>query len=234
MAAGLAIPQGQTKDGLVGRDAEVAEVAEIGAFLTATAGAPSALVVVGDVGIGKTAVWKHTVQAASGTYRVLSCRPARAEAPLAFSALDDLLGGVLAEILPGLPEPRRRALEAALHGSPAPPFTISLDETSTQTRTGGEPASRGGPPIQADPGGGPASRGGGSGQAGHPGQDDGQAGLGRPWPEPRVLARAVLDGLRILSRDTPVLLAVDDAQWLDRPSAQALEFCIRRLDQAAV
>ena len=231
MAAGLAVPQGQTKDGLVGRDAEVAE---IGAFLTATAGAPSALVVVGDVGIGKTAVWKHTVQAASGTYRVLSCRPARAEAPLAFSALDDLLGGVLAEILPGLPEPRRRALEAALHGSPAAPFTISLDETSTQTRTGGEPASRGGPPIQADPGGGPASRGGGSGQAGHPGQDDGQAGLGRPWPEPRVLARAVLDGLRILSRDTPVLLAVDDAQWLDRPSAQALEFCIRRLDQAAV
>src|SRR5439155_101362 len=125
MAAGLAVPQGQTKDGLVGRDAEVAE---IGAFLTATAGAPSALVVVGDVGIGKTAVWKHTVQAASGTYRVLSCRPARAEAPLAFSALDDLLGGVLAEILPGLPEPRRRALEAALHGSPAAPFTLSLDQ----------------------------------------------------------------------------------------------------------
>ena len=49
-----------------------------------------------------------------------------------------------------------------------------------------------------------------------------------------MLARAVLDGLRILSRDRPVLLAVDDVQWLDRPSAQALEFCIRRLDQAAV
>ena len=49
-----------------------------------------------------------------------------------------------------------------------------------------------------------------------------------------MLARAILDGLWILSRDTPVLLAVDDAQWLDRPSAEALEFCIRRLDQAAV
>ena len=49
-----------------------------------------------------------------------------------------------------------------------------------------------------------------------------------------MLARAVLDGLRLLSRDTPVLLAVDDAQWLDRPSAAVLEFCIRRLDQAAV
>src|SRR5580704_534049 len=155
MAAGLAVPHGQTRDpDLVGRDAEVAE---IGAFLAATAGAPSALVIVGDVGIGKTAVWKHAIRSAARTHRVLSCRPARAEAPLAFAALDDLFGAVLGEILPGLPEPR-----------------------------------------------------------------------------PRVLARAVLDGLRILSRDTPVLLAVDDAQWLDRPSAEALEFCIRRLDQAAV
>lgn len=141
MAAGLAAPRGRTKEpGLVGRDAEVAE---IGAFLLATAGAPSALVIVGDVGIGKTAVWKHAVQAASGTYRVLSCRPARAEAPLAFSALDDLLGGVLAEILPGLPEPRRRALEAALHGSPGDPVTISQDDTSTQARTPGGTAARG-------------------------------------------------------------------------------------------
>ena len=104
MAAGLAVPQGHTRDpGLAGRDTEVAE---IGAFLAATAGAPSALMIVGDVGIGKTAVWKHAVQAASGTYRVLSCRPARAEAPLAFAALDDLFGEVLAEILPWLPEPR--------------------------------------------------------------------------------------------------------------------------------
>ena len=120
MAAGLAVPHGQTKDpGLAGRDTEAAE---IGAFLAATAGAPSALVIVGDVGIGKTAVWKHAVQAASGTYRVLSCRPASAEAPLAFAALDDLFGEVLEEILPGLPAPRRRALEAALHGSPAEPI----------------------------------------------------------------------------------------------------------------
>src|SRR5260370_5304887 len=115
MAAGLAIPHGQTRDpDLVGRDAEVAE---IGAFLAATAGAPSALVIVGDVGIGKTAVWKHAIRSAARTHRVLSCRPARAEAPLAFAALDDLFGAVLGEILPGLPEPRRRALEAALHGT---------------------------------------------------------------------------------------------------------------------
>src|SRR5580704_2664973 len=184
MAAGLAVPHGQTRDpDLVGRDAEVAE---IGAFLAATAGAPSALVIVGDVGIGKTAVWKHATRSAARTHRVLSCRPARAEAPLAFAALDDLFGAVLGEILPGLPEPRRRALEAALQAQDDRPG-----------RSWPEPP-------------------------------------GRSWPEPRVLARAVLDGLRILSRDTPVLLAVDDAQWLDRPSAEALEFCIRRLDQAAI
>jgi DNA-binding CsgD family transcriptional regulator/tetratricopeptide (TPR) repeat protein len=221
MAAGLAIPHGRTGDlGLVGRDAEVAE---IGAFLTATAGAPSALVIVGDVGIGKTAVWKHAVQAAAGTYRVLSGRPACAEAPLAFSALDDLFGGVLGEILPGLPEPRRRALEAALHGSPGEPVTISQDDTSSQARTQGEPAAQGATASQPGIGGESVDRGGPAGSAG----------AGRPQPEPRLLARAVLDGLRILSRDTPVLLAVDDAQWLDRPSAQVLEFCIRRLDQQA-
>ena len=238
MAAGLAISHGQTKDpGLVGRDAEVAE---IGAFLAATAGAPSALIIVGDVGIGKTAVWKHAVHAASGTYRVLSCRPARAEAPLAFSALDDLFGGVLGEMLPGLPEPRRRALEAALHGSPGGPVTISQDETTIQPRPRREAAARGATATRAGTGGGPIGRGGTQSRGGASGQErlraegDGPGGHGRPWPEPRLLARAVLDGLRILSRDRPVLLAVDDAQWVDRPSAQALEFCVRRLDQAAV
>jgi DNA-binding CsgD family transcriptional regulator len=200
MAAGLAMGHGQAQDPeLIGRGAEVAE---IGAFLAATAGAPAALVIVGDVGIGKTTVWKHAVRLAARTHRVLSCRPARAEAPLAFSALDDLFGGVLEEILPGLPQARRQALELALHGGPATP-----------------------PPGGQHPGG---QHPGGQHPGGqHPG---GQ----HPGLEPRVLARAVLDGLRILSSDAPVLLAVDDAQWLDGPSAGALEFCFRRLDQAAV
>jgi len=191
MAAGLAIPRGQIEDpGLIGREAEVGE---IGAFIAATSGAPAALVIAGDVGIGKTAVWRHVVRSASRSHRVLSCRPARAEAPLAFSALDDLFGGVLDEIIPALPEARRWALQAALHGGPG-------------TRDGAGDPGTGGQPGRAGP----------------------------PWPEPRLLARAVLDGLRILARDTPVLLAVDDAQWLDHPSAAALEFCIRRLEQAAV
>jgi DNA-binding CsgD family transcriptional regulator len=51
----------------------------------------------------------------------------------------------------------------------------------------------------------------------------------RALPNQRVLARGILDALRILSGVGPLMIAVDDAQWLDRPSASVLEFCIRRL-----
>jgi DNA-binding CsgD family transcriptional regulator len=44
-----------------------------------------------------------------------------------------------------------------------------------------------------------------------------------------VLARGILDLLRVLSASQPLVIAIDDAQWLDRPSARVLEFCFRRL-----
>jgi DNA-binding CsgD family transcriptional regulator/tetratricopeptide (TPR) repeat protein len=53
--------------------------------------------------------------------------------------------------------------------------------------------------------------------------------VGRALPDPRVLARGILDVLRILSGSASLVVAVDDAQWLDRPSADVLEFCFRRL-----
>ena len=40
-----------------------------------------------------------------------------------------------------------------------------------------------------------------------------------PLPEPRILARGILDALQILSSAAQLLIAVDDAQWLDRPTA---------------
>jgi AAA ATPase domain len=46
---------------------------------------------------------------------------------------------------------------------------------------------------------------------------------------PRVLAAAVLGVLRGLAAAGPVLVAVDDVQWLDPPSSQALAFAARRL-----
>jgi len=52
--------------------------------------------------------------------------------------------------------------------------------------------------------------------------------------EPHVVGWAVLDCLRVLAADGPVLLAVDDAQWLDQASAQALRFALRRLESASV
>jgi DNA-binding CsgD family transcriptional regulator/tetratricopeptide (TPR) repeat protein len=57
----------------------------------------------------------------------------------------------------------------------------------------------------------------------------GLSGADYPLPERRVVARGILDALRILSGAAALTVAVDDAQWLDRPSASVLEFCFRRL-----
>ena len=55
----------------------------------------------------------------------------------------------------------------------------------------------------------------------------------REEPEARLdrgaVSAAFLTLLRERARIGPVLLLVDDVQWLDRPTASALEFAIRRL-----
>ena len=168
----------------VGRDAEIAQIS---AFLSAASGAPAALTITGDAGIGKTEIWKHVVQGAGRSSRVLSCRPAAAERPLAFSALDDLFGDVADEVLPALTESRRKAVEAAL-----------MRHDSAKGRPASLP---------------------------EPGHLEGDR---------RVLSRGILDVLRILSSSAPLMIAVDDAQWLDRPSAGVLEFCFRRLQSEPV
>ena len=48
-------------------------------------------------------------------------------------------------------------------------------------------------------------------------------------PSRRLVGTALFSLLRELAADAPTLLAVDDAQWLDRASAAALEFAVRRL-----
>jgi predicted ATPase len=50
----------------------------------------------------------------------------------------------------------------------------------------------------------------------------------------RTLAVALLGLLRKLAEDTPVLIAVDDVQWLDAPTAAALRFASRRLESERV
>lgn len=49
-------------------------------------------------------------------------------------------------------------------------------------------------------------------------------------PDERAIAVAALELLRRLAAETPLLLALDDVQWLDPPSAGVLGFAMRRLD----
>jgi DNA-binding CsgD family transcriptional regulator len=49
-----------------------------------------------------------------------------------------------------------------------------------------------------------------------------------------ALARGLLDLLRGLAAEGELVLAVDDAQWLDRPTVSALTFALRRLADVAM
>ena len=53
-------------------------------------------------------------------------------------------------------------------------------------------------------------------------------------PDPRAAALAFLDIVRALARSGPVLIAVDDLQWLDPASARVLQFALRRLSTEPV
>ena len=52
--------------------------------------------------------------------------------------------------------------------------------------------------------------------------------------DPRTLAAAVRSALEVLAAEGPIVLAVDDVQWLDPSSESALAFALRRLDDASV
>lgn len=97
---------------VAGRDRELATVT---AFLDGLASGPSGLLLEGEAGIGKTTVWDAGVAgAAARSYIIVQARPAESEATLSFAVLGDLMDGVLAQALPELPSPQRRALQVAL------------------------------------------------------------------------------------------------------------------------
>lgn len=159
-------------DVVIGRDDELAQVEQ---FLGA--GSSSVLVVEGEAGIGKTTVWEASAAKASERgFRLLSCRPAEAEAKLSFSGLADLLGEIESEAFEELPLPQRRALEAAL---------LRVETASTR-------------------------------------------------PDRRSVATGFASLLKLLASNGPLLVAVDDLQWLDAPSAAALAFALRRVGDSPV
>jgi DNA-binding CsgD family transcriptional regulator len=53
-------------------------------------------------------------------------------------------------------------------------------------------------------------------------------------PDPRTIGTALVSLLSDLTARSPVLVAVDDVQWLDRPTARALEFAARRVEDRPV
>jgi len=87
----------------------------INRFLSSATSEPSALLIEGEPGIGKTTLWLETVELARDSgFRVLSARAAAAESVLAYTALADLLDGVPASAWADLPEPQRYAVDQVL------------------------------------------------------------------------------------------------------------------------
>ena len=161
-------------EAIVGREGELAALR---AVLDAPSLLPTAVVIEGEAGVGKTTVWRAGVELARERgWRVLSSRPAEAETKLSFAALGDLLEDALDEVLFELREPQRHALEVAL----------------LRTRTGGVRLDR------------------------------------------RAVSVASLSVVRTLAASRPTLLAIDDVQWLDPPSAAVLQFALRRLESERV
>jgi DNA-binding CsgD family transcriptional regulator len=159
---------------VIGRESELAI---LHSFLDSIPTGPSALLLSGDPGIGKTTVWKEGLAGAlQRGYRTLSCGPVEAETRLSYAALGDLLEPILEEALPTLPDPQRQALEVALLRSP---------------RSG----------ARADQ---------------------------------RAVSLAVLGCLRSVASTSPVVVAVDDVQWMDIPSVRVLQFVVRRLKDEQV
>jgi DNA-binding CsgD family transcriptional regulator len=51
-----------------------------------------------------------------------------------------------------------------------------------------------------------------------------------PPPEARLLAAALLSIVRLLAEERPLVLSLDDVQWVDASSARILRFVVRRLE----
>lgn len=140
-------------------------------FLASASAMPSALLIEGEPGIGKTTLWLAAVeQARDRGFRVLSARAAAAESVLAYTALADLFDGVDAAAWPDLPAPQRLAVDQVL--------------------------------LRADHG---------------------------AATDQRAVAAAFLSVVQRLSDDGPVLLAIDDLQWLDVSTMHVVAFAARRL-----
>jgi len=97
---------------VVGRERELAEA---GSALLGVREGSCALVIEGEPGIGKTAVWSAiAAEVARQGFTVLACRSSATDAQTAFAGLCDLLDPAPDSVLAALPALQREALESAL------------------------------------------------------------------------------------------------------------------------
>ncbi|OBI05650.1 hypothetical protein A5715_02215 [Mycolicibacter heraklionensis] len=158
---------------MAGRESEVRAISD---FLAQIGDGPAGLLLEGEPGIGKTALWAAATDHASALgFEVLSARGSPAEVSYAYSGVADLLSGLGDAALEQLPDMHRLAIERARLGDVA----------------------------------------------------DGRV------TDERVVATAFLSMIEHLSARAPVLLAIDDAQWLDRSSKAVVSYTARRLSGRA-
>ncbi|WKX13815.2 AAA family ATPase [Streptomyces sp. NL15-2K] len=149
---------------MIGRDSERGRLA---AFVTAAEG--QALVLIGETGVGKSALLDHVAQvAAQAGHTVILATGVEAESGLPFAGLHQLLHSLLPSI-EGLDQVHRTVFDTAFG------------------RSGGKP------------------------------------------PSVMSLGIAVLDLLSLASSAKPLLLVLDDGQWLDASSIAVIGFVGRRL-----
>ena len=141
-------------------------------FLGALVNDPAALVIEGEPGIGKTTVWLEAIdEARRRGFHVLSTRTAAVESGLAYAALADLLRGVGAATIDGLPAPQRAAVDNVM-------FRGEVEVAVA---------------------------------------------------DQRAVSAAFLAIVESLRETCPVVIAIDDMQWLDASTRQVVAFAGRRL-----
>jgi DNA-binding CsgD family transcriptional regulator/KaiC/GvpD/RAD55 family RecA-like ATPase len=155
---------------IVGRTNEITAIER---FLADPITEPSALLIEGEAGIGKTTLFNELLRiAAEGGQTVLRCRPARSEMDLSYVGMMELLGDLDEEVLHALPAPQARVMNLILRREePEGPF----DRLS--------------------------------------------------------LSVALLAAMGAEGSKGPMVLAIDDVQWLDQPTARTIGYVVRRLSR---
>ena len=147
-----------------------AEEQALGEFLAAATSAPSALLVDGEAGIGKSTLLRAGLATAQHNgFRVLCARAVEAESVLAYATLADLLAEVEADAWADLPAPQRVAIDRVL-----------LRGTDVVT-------------------------------------------------DQRAVSAAFLSVVDRLADNGPLLLAIDDLQWVDPSTVHVIAYAARRL-----